>query len=219
MPQPFRVILPVTDIEHAAAFYAAVLFWRGSACPPAGTTSTCEGTILARYDPRADGDGYVAMLKPEPIYVAVTARLMTALPARASPRARRRTSARSVRSPRARGARSRSTRPPRSATRSASCRGGRCSGVREPSRLRLGIRAICWLRGIVTSEFGVLLDRDIGHRRPIYADTASDSNLSNVSGYFRTSQSKAAACSFGLLRPCSQRSSVRGFTPILNAKT
>jgi hypothetical protein len=38
-----------------------------------------------------------------------------------------------------------------------------------------------------------------------------------VSGYFRTSQIKAAACSFGLLRPCSHRSSVLGLTPILNA--
>ena len=40
-----------------------------------------------------------------------------------------------------------------------------------------------------------------------------------MSGYLRTSQIKAAACSLGLLRPCSQRSRVRGFTPSLKAKT
>ncbi len=33
-----------------------------------------------------------------------------------------------------------------------------------------------------------------------------------MSGYFRTSQINAAACSLGLLRPCSHRSRVRGFT-------
>ena len=34
------------------------------------------------------------------------------------------------------------------------------------------------------------------------AEEASDSSLFSVSGYFRTSQIKAAACSSGLLRPC-----------------
>lgn len=33
-----------------------------------------------------------------------------------------------------------------------------------------------------------------------------------VSGYFRTRRINADACSFGLLRPCSQRSSVRRLT-------
>ena len=47
---------------------------------------------------------------------------------------------------------------------------------------------------------------------------SSDSNLLSVSGYFRTNQIKAAACSFGLLRPCSQCSRVRGFPPALNSK-
>jgi hypothetical protein len=37
------------------------------------------------------------------------------------------------------------------------------------------------------------------------AEAASDSSLLSVSGYFRTNQIKAAACSFGLLRPCSNR--------------
>jgi hypothetical protein len=52
-----------------------------------------------------------------------------------------------------------------------------------------------------------------------HADAANDSSLFSVSGYFRTSQIKAAACSFGLLRPCSHRSNVLGFTPSLNANT
>ena len=58
-----------------------------------------------------------------------------------------------------------------------------------------------------------------GAQTETYAEAASDSNLLSVSGYFRTSQIKAAACSFGLLRPCSHLSSVLGFTPILNANT
>jgi hypothetical protein len=51
------------------------------------------------------------------------------------------------------------------------------------------------------------------------AEAASDSRRFNMSGYFRTSQINAAACSFGLLRPCSHRSSVLGFRPSLNANT
>jgi hypothetical protein len=31
----------------------------------------CDGTILACYDPQADGDGRVAKPLPEPIYIAV----------------------------------------------------------------------------------------------------------------------------------------------------
>jgi catechol 2,3-dioxygenase-like lactoylglutathione lyase family enzyme len=31
----------------------------------------CEGTILACFDPQADGDGYVAKPNPEPLYLAV----------------------------------------------------------------------------------------------------------------------------------------------------
>lgn len=73
MPQLFRVILPVTDIERAAAFYAAVLGMPGQRVSPGRHYFDCEGTILACYDPRADGDGYVAMPNPEPIYVAVSA--------------------------------------------------------------------------------------------------------------------------------------------------
>lgn len=66
---------------------------------------------------------------------------------------------------------------------------------------------------------GILLDRRLGERTNAQAEAASDSSRFRVSGYLRTSQIKAAACSFGLLRPCSHRSSVLGFTPILNANT
>ena len=32
----------------------------------------CEGTILACFDPEADGDGYAAKPNPEPLYLAVS---------------------------------------------------------------------------------------------------------------------------------------------------
>jgi len=53
----------------------------------------------------------------------------------------------------------------------------------------------------------------------LHAGMLRDSSRSSVSGYLRTSQIRAAAWSFGLLRPCSQRSRVLGFTPSLKANT
>jgi catechol 2,3-dioxygenase-like lactoylglutathione lyase family enzyme len=72
MPQLFRVILPVADIERAAAFYAGVLGMPGKRVSPGRHYFDCEGTILACYDPQADGDGYTATPNPEPIYLAVS---------------------------------------------------------------------------------------------------------------------------------------------------
>jgi predicted enzyme related to lactoylglutathione lyase len=59
MPAPrlYRTILPVTDIEQAAAFYAAVLGIPGQRVSPGRHYFHCGGTILACYDPVADGDG------------------------------------------------------------------------------------------------------------------------------------------------------------------
>jgi catechol 2,3-dioxygenase-like lactoylglutathione lyase family enzyme len=54
MAHLYRVLLPVTDIERAAKFYAAVLGAPGSRVS------------------QADGDGYVAKPNPEPLYFAVS---------------------------------------------------------------------------------------------------------------------------------------------------
>lgn len=71
MPKLYRVIVPVPDIELAARFYARVLGIDGHRVSPGRCYFDCEGTILACFDPRADGDGYDARPLPEPIYLAV----------------------------------------------------------------------------------------------------------------------------------------------------
>lgn len=71
MPHLFRVIAPVGDIEAAALFYGALLGVVGWQVSPGRHYSECEGTILACYDPQADGDGRGAKALPEPIYIAV----------------------------------------------------------------------------------------------------------------------------------------------------
>lgn len=71
MPHLFRVIVPVSDIGRAAHFYGALLGAAGERVSPGRHYFECEGTILACYDPQADGDGRVATPLPEPIYIAV----------------------------------------------------------------------------------------------------------------------------------------------------
>ena len=71
MAHLFRVIVPVADIERAARFYASVLGNPGQRVSPGRHYFQCEGTILACYDPKADGDGYDAKPLPEPLYLAV----------------------------------------------------------------------------------------------------------------------------------------------------
>jgi catechol 2,3-dioxygenase-like lactoylglutathione lyase family enzyme len=67
----FRVILPVSDIDRAARFYSAVLGAAGTRVSPGRHYFDCGGTILACFDPMADGDGHPATPIPEPIYLAV----------------------------------------------------------------------------------------------------------------------------------------------------
>jgi predicted enzyme related to lactoylglutathione lyase len=57
MPRLSRVILPVSDIERAAAFYAQLFGMPGERASPGRHYFDCGGTILACYDPMADGDG------------------------------------------------------------------------------------------------------------------------------------------------------------------
>jgi catechol 2,3-dioxygenase-like lactoylglutathione lyase family enzyme len=71
MAKLFRIILPVADIEAGARFYEEVLAQRGQRISPGRHYLDCEGTILAVYDPRADGDDQAARPLPEPIYIAV----------------------------------------------------------------------------------------------------------------------------------------------------
>jgi catechol 2,3-dioxygenase-like lactoylglutathione lyase family enzyme len=53
----YRVLVPVTDIERAQAFYSSVLGASGRRVSPGRHYFDCEGTILACFDPSADGDG------------------------------------------------------------------------------------------------------------------------------------------------------------------
>lgn len=52
----YRVIQPVEGIDRAARFYSAVLETAGERVSPGRHYFSCGGTILACYDPVADGD-------------------------------------------------------------------------------------------------------------------------------------------------------------------
>jgi catechol 2,3-dioxygenase-like lactoylglutathione lyase family enzyme len=73
MPHLYRVILPVGDIERAAAFYGRLLAMPGERVSPGRHYFDCEGTILACYDPRADGDDFDAWPNAGHLYLAVDA--------------------------------------------------------------------------------------------------------------------------------------------------
>lgn len=66
----YRVIVPVGDIQAAQAFYSEVLGAAGRRVSPGRHYFDCEGTVLACFDPRADGDGREARPNPEPVYLA-----------------------------------------------------------------------------------------------------------------------------------------------------
>jgi predicted enzyme related to lactoylglutathione lyase len=71
MPRLYRVILPISDIETATAFYRLLLDQPGRRVSPGRHYFDCGGTILACFDPRADGDNFDAKANPEHIYFAV----------------------------------------------------------------------------------------------------------------------------------------------------
>lgn len=52
----YRVILPVRNIEIATRFYSQILYQNGERVSPGRHYFNCGGTILACYDPVADGD-------------------------------------------------------------------------------------------------------------------------------------------------------------------
>jgi catechol 2,3-dioxygenase-like lactoylglutathione lyase family enzyme len=68
----FRVLVPVADIDAAEEFYAGILGSSGRRVSPGRHYFDCEGTILACFDPGADGDGYQASPNPEALYLAVS---------------------------------------------------------------------------------------------------------------------------------------------------
>jgi predicted enzyme related to lactoylglutathione lyase len=71
MARLYRVILPVSDIEAATAFYRELLGQAGRRVSTGRHYFDCGGTILACFDPRADGDDFEARPNPDHIYFAV----------------------------------------------------------------------------------------------------------------------------------------------------
>ena len=70
-PKLYRVILPVSNIQKAAEFYAGVLEIDGKRVSRGRHYFDCGGTILACFDPRADGDDFDALPNPDHVYFAV----------------------------------------------------------------------------------------------------------------------------------------------------
>jgi catechol 2,3-dioxygenase-like lactoylglutathione lyase family enzyme len=67
----FRVILPVSDIEAASDFYAGVLGIPGTRVSGGRHYFDCGGTILACYEPLADGDPEPVDHNPQYVYFSV----------------------------------------------------------------------------------------------------------------------------------------------------
>jgi predicted enzyme related to lactoylglutathione lyase len=70
----YRVILPVSDIDQAAVFYGQLFDDPGRRVSPGRHYFDCGGTILACYDPAADGDAVGGGWHPHPnqnLYFAV----------------------------------------------------------------------------------------------------------------------------------------------------
>lgn len=67
----FRILLPVSDIDEAARFYAAVLGAPGRRVSEGRHYFDCGETILACYDARADGDDLDSRPRREHLYFAV----------------------------------------------------------------------------------------------------------------------------------------------------
>ena len=72
VPKLFRIIVPVADIEAATRFYSNVLGHPGRRISPGRHYFGCGGTILACFDPRADGDPWDARPNPDHLYLAVS---------------------------------------------------------------------------------------------------------------------------------------------------
>jgi uncharacterized glyoxalase superfamily protein PhnB len=69
--QLFRVIVPVNDVQLAQQFYGSLLEQEGVRVSPGRHYFGCGGTILACFDPKADGDPWDATPNPDHLYFAV----------------------------------------------------------------------------------------------------------------------------------------------------
>jgi uncharacterized glyoxalase superfamily protein PhnB len=67
----FRVIIPVSNIEAAAAYYSAILEQPGKQISPGRHYFGCGSAILACFDPRSDGDPWDAKPNPDHVYFTV----------------------------------------------------------------------------------------------------------------------------------------------------
>jgi len=65
------VIVPVSNIDEAAAYYGAVLDSPGRRISPGRHYFGCGPCILACFDPRSDGDPWDATPNPDHVYFAV----------------------------------------------------------------------------------------------------------------------------------------------------
>lgn len=72
MVRLYRVILPVSDIGQASSFYASIFGIPGSRVSSGRHYFDCGGTILACFDPKADGDSFTLPSNPDHVYFAVS---------------------------------------------------------------------------------------------------------------------------------------------------
>ena len=72
MVKLYRVILPVTDIEKATEYYSFIFNVSGKRVSPGRHYFDCEGTVLACFDPKADGDIFSLRRNPDYIYFSVS---------------------------------------------------------------------------------------------------------------------------------------------------
>ena len=70
-PGLYRVILPVLDIDKAVAFCRALLGLEGQRVSPGRHYFDLAGTILAVYDPVADGDPQETWLHHSNQYITI----------------------------------------------------------------------------------------------------------------------------------------------------
>ncbi|OWP57367.1 MAG: hypothetical protein B2I17_01655 [Thermoplasmatales archaeon B_DKE] len=71
IPKLFRVILPVNNVDEAASFYENLLSLKGKRVSSGRHYFDCNGTILACFDPRADGDDFDLKPNPDHLYFSV----------------------------------------------------------------------------------------------------------------------------------------------------
>ena len=73
-PKLYRIIFPVEDINTAEKFYSEILKQKGMRVSPGRHYFNLGGTILACYDPKADGDkeGNWNFHENQYIYISVT---------------------------------------------------------------------------------------------------------------------------------------------------